>query len=247
VGWGAILGSRYEIRAGDTLAGIARRHFGDATLWPLLYEHNNLPQVVAQTRTRIVDPNLIFVGQVLYLPIYNEGAPSCFPSDPLPPRTADPSIPIYGPPAPGTTARPRRSMPTSPAQRGVRSIPFKYDLQQVPTIQILGPAFTATVKLSGSVTIQADSSIDFAELSRDGIEIAAKRETDLGFATLTSGAKVGFNPESGAVSFEIGLTIHANSMYAPQVSASLGASSTTGLPVYKVTITPPTAPRPSRR
>ena len=51
--------AQYEVVAGDTLSAIAQTWYGNVTLWPRIYEAN---------RNQIMDPNLIFVGQVLRIP-----------------------------------------------------------------------------------------------------------------------------------------------------------------------------------
>jgi nucleoid-associated protein YgaU len=48
-----------EIEAGDTLAAIAQQFYGDAALWPRIFEAN---------RDQIFDPDLIFPGQTLRVP-----------------------------------------------------------------------------------------------------------------------------------------------------------------------------------
>lgn len=52
-------GRTYTVRAGDTLSGIAQRLYGHAGRWHWLYEAN---------RSKIHNPNLIYVGQVLSVP-----------------------------------------------------------------------------------------------------------------------------------------------------------------------------------
>jgi cell wall-associated NlpC family hydrolase len=50
----------YTVRSGNTLSGIAYRVYGSAGQWVLIYNAN---------RTRISNPNLIYVGQRIYLPV----------------------------------------------------------------------------------------------------------------------------------------------------------------------------------
>jgi nucleoid-associated protein YgaU len=50
---------QYTVLAGDTLSKIAQAQYGNANLWPRLFEAN---------RHEISDPNLIFPGQVLRVP-----------------------------------------------------------------------------------------------------------------------------------------------------------------------------------
>ncbi len=53
------LGRGYTVRAGDTLSGIAKRFYGSADDWHVLYAAN---------QSKISDPSLIYVGQELRLP-----------------------------------------------------------------------------------------------------------------------------------------------------------------------------------
>jgi LysM repeat protein len=49
----------YTVQAGDTLYGIAQRYWGNGNYWPSLYQAN---------RSKISNPNLIYVGQVVAIP-----------------------------------------------------------------------------------------------------------------------------------------------------------------------------------
>jgi nucleoid-associated protein YgaU len=51
--------AQYTVVGGDTLSGIAQKFYGDANLWPRIFEAN---------RNQIQDPNHIFPGQVLRIP-----------------------------------------------------------------------------------------------------------------------------------------------------------------------------------
>jgi nucleoid-associated protein YgaU len=51
--------SQYTVVPGDTLSGIAQARYGNASLWPRLFEAN---------RHEIANPNLIVPGQVLRVP-----------------------------------------------------------------------------------------------------------------------------------------------------------------------------------
>jgi len=50
----------YEIQSGDTLSGIAKRYYGDASKYPQIFDAN---------REVIQDPDLIFVGQKIRIPV----------------------------------------------------------------------------------------------------------------------------------------------------------------------------------
>jgi nucleoid-associated protein YgaU len=51
--------AQHTVVSGDTLSALAQTWYGDASLWPRIFEAN---------RDQIVDPNLIFPGQELRLP-----------------------------------------------------------------------------------------------------------------------------------------------------------------------------------
>ena len=49
----------YTVKSGDSLSKIAKHHYGDAQMWPKIFEAN---------RDQIKNPDLIHPGQVLTLP-----------------------------------------------------------------------------------------------------------------------------------------------------------------------------------
>ena len=51
--------AQYTVKSGDTLSAIAQQWYGNAALWPRLFEAN---------RNQISNPDLIFPGQVLRVP-----------------------------------------------------------------------------------------------------------------------------------------------------------------------------------
>lgn len=51
--------SQHTVAPGDTLSQIAQQAYGSASLWPRLFEAN---------RHHILNPDLIFPGQVLRVP-----------------------------------------------------------------------------------------------------------------------------------------------------------------------------------
>jgi LysM repeat protein len=241
-----MLGTKYVVRTGDTLWDLAGKHLGDPTQWPQIFQHNNSMAVANLTGTRIVDPDLIFVGQVIFLPAKPQSAGSIPGRSSSQPPSAG-NIPGRAPSQPPFTVKPPSAKPAPAGQSGrvrarpkVRSIPFKFDLPNVPTITIVSPTYIATIKLKGSLTIQSTDSVDFVTLSKKGFEISAKRESDLVFGTLISENKIGYNPITNEVTFESGLTSHANVPGALRTTAAAGLSTTTGLPSLKASIKAPT-------
>lgn len=63
-----MLGDRYVVKKGDNLWRIAARNLGGGREWPRIWKYNNRPEVVRLTGRRIPNPDLIYVGQILYIP-----------------------------------------------------------------------------------------------------------------------------------------------------------------------------------
>jgi len=56
----------HVVVAGDTLASIAERYYGDASLWPIIWAHNR--GRADQVGHELADPELIYPGSVLEIP-----------------------------------------------------------------------------------------------------------------------------------------------------------------------------------
>ncbi len=208
-------GTRYLVRPGDTLWDLAGQHLADPRRWPEIYEHNNDPRIVALTKSSIADPDLIFVGQQIYIP-------------------ADTPAPL------AVRSASHRSGGRRRAVREIQSFPFTYSLKQLPEITIVSPTHIATLKLTGSVTIQAGDLLNFATFRADGnIVSKMKREADLVFQKLVSDASVAYDPKTNSVKIAIGFTIHSKNGYTPSASLSASVSTKTGLPALKASILMP--------
>lgn len=89
-------GVPYTIKPGDTLWDLAATHLGDPNEWPRIYAFNNLKQVLNAGARRIVNPDLIYAGSKLHLPIL-PGQPRAAPkpkpkASPLPAPAEHPSL-----------------------------------------------------------------------------------------------------------------------------------------------------------
>ena len=211
-------GTRYLVRSGDTLWDLAGQHLADPRRWPEIYEHNKDPRIVALTKSSIADPDLIFVGQQIYIPA----------DTPAPPAVRSAS---------------HRSGGRRRAVREIQSFPFTYSLEQLPEITIVSPTHIATLKLTGSVTIQAGDLLNFATFRADGnIVSKMKREADLVFQKLVSDASVAYDPKTNSVKVAIGFTIHSKNGYTPSARLSASVSTKTGLPALKASILMPPPP-----
>jgi hypothetical protein len=98
---------RYIVKPGDNLWDISSATLGHGAEWPRLWRYNNRQDVIRMTKRGIPNPDLIYPGQILLLPIV-PGAPTASATGPTPPSRPSP---------PRASARPI----TTPASRGPTS------------------------------------------------------------------------------------------------------------------------------
>ena len=220
-----MLGKLYVVKGGDTLSGIAATHLGNAARWPEIYEHNNSTAVTNRTGIKITDPDLIFINQNIYIPGNSSSRGSSVGTKPQ--FTPKPTAQLE--PGAGKTKAISR----------VRSIPFKYDLNKLPPITVASPTYVATIVLNGSITLQDRNSIDIAAITRSGFQVAAKRSADYALGKLVAESQIGFDVETGRVTYECGITFQSDHPRALTTKVAAGTSSITGLPVLKGSIGSP--------
>ena len=61
--------TRHVVKSGESLWRISEKTLGGGAQWPRLWRYNNRRDVVKVTRRGIPDPDLIYPGQVLLIPV----------------------------------------------------------------------------------------------------------------------------------------------------------------------------------
>ncbi|HED16927.1 MAG TPA: LysM peptidoglycan-binding domain-containing protein [Gammaproteobacteria bacterium] len=211
-------GRRYVVKKGDTLWDIARKHLGDPLQWPKLFQYNNLPNIMQSTGTKIVDPDLIYIGQTIVIPPKN-----------LPSAQARP--------APNITKAGQKKGAGKVKAREFKGPPIKYELADIPVSTVASPFHIMQIKLTGSITIQRNKASDLLSVSQERFIVAAKTEADTVLGKLISGNEVGWNPITKKVSFQNSITINANSRPIFNFALSTEISSVTGMPIIKASTT----------
>lgn len=111
-------GQEYTVQPGDTLWGIAQRAYGDPEDWDTIYSANK--GVVGN------NPNLIYPGQKLNIPVQSDPKPTPKPI-PTPHPTPPPTTPTPPPPTPPPPTTPMPPPPTTtPAPKDDNDSPIDW-------------------------------------------------------------------------------------------------------------------------
>ena len=145
---------QYTVARGDSLWSIAQAHLGNGHQWKRLWRYNNRADVVKRTGRGIPDPNLIYPGQTLLLPVLPEHVvrrPAPTSDAPLvtPGLVRQPGRTSTGPAAPGV-----RGTPGLPPVTTIESpISIKFRLEDLRFPPIVQPGAILEMKLAGDVIL----------------------------------------------------------------------------------------------
>lgn len=207
----------YIVKRGDTLWGLAGKYFGDPMRWKEIWHYNNkqfaAPEIRLKLKRCIDNPDLIFIGQKIYIPVGDNHRRAVRPG--------------------------RSNTGKTPAKDRVRLIPYKYNIENKVFEAYLPGGFVATVTFKGAITIQSEKSISWAEFNQAGFDIKAAREYETPLNRLVSEFQLGLNEDTKQIDFACGVTIHSNMSHAPQYQAQVSVNPLTGMPVYTTTIAYP--------
>ena len=206
----------HVVKPGESLSILAKKYLGDMMQYPRLVEYNNSPTIVQRTGLRIKDPDLIFVGQKIYIP---PAGASPRPGAPTPP-----------------SARPRPGRNTKPPTQKIASPNLKFQLDDLQKLVFKGPGWTATFSMSGALQLQQKRVESIVTVNNKGFELGAKSKSIPIVETLAvKTVKIGYDATTGDVTFENGITMNSKLPYAPSTALSSGMS-TSGRPYVKATI-----------
>lgn len=180
----------YTVRQGDTLWAIAERYLGSPFEWPRLWRYNNRGEVVARTGQGIPDPNLIYLGQKLMVPLIKDEYRG----------------PIGQPLA--KCKQPEKMDLTNIE----KPFSFSYDLSDIKKIEFKGPGYRVTAKLSGKVTLTTKKKYPItAGLSNKGVELEVTNSANNALGTLISDTSVQFDANTKKISLKSSLVSRSDS------------------------------------
>ncbi len=189
-------GKTYVVQKGDTLWSIAQKHLGSGAEWPRIFRFNNRPNIVKLGGKKITNPDEIYPGDIIRLPV------------------------IEGEPVP--TNLPQRDPPIGPLaeEQTDNSISFTYGvkLEDSPPIVLFGPGYKATIKLQGTVILSTKQYIPPVYIGTDGFAAKLQREAEGAFFTLTSSTSFSIDRKLGKATYKNMMIVRSNHARSPKVA-----------------------------
>lgn len=201
---------RYIVRKGDCLWDLAERYLGSPWEWPRIYTYNNRESIIKLTGRGIKDPDLIYVGQVLYLPVAK--------------------IPIQRK-KPNKTTRPK----SLKDQLNTTMMPFTmaYKLDELPLMFYEDALVKATIRLSGKVAIRLADKVPVIETTNRGVETRLAMQAENALKELFYETKVGFDKNTNKISYQSLIVMHSGISKGPSTALGLAVSSDSPIPVLR--------------
>ncbi|GAA3936829.1 LysM peptidoglycan-binding domain-containing protein [Litoribacillus peritrichatus] len=197
-----MFGTKYIVKAGDTLWDISSSKLGDPLKWPAIVELTNkefnnphLRQVYKPSHF-IKNPDLIFVGQTLLIP---------------------------------KTARSRPQIdPTKGKKKACiacQAPTLSFDLSG-PELTKTSGNVKVTMRFAGKLALKSEKSISPAEINKNGgVQTKLENKYKSAYGELTQSFDASFDPKSKRISFSTGLTSSATNLpNSPSTSAKLSVS-----------------------
>ena len=205
---------RYIVKTNDSLRKISKHFLGDSEHWKNIFQYNNRPEIVSKTKYKLTNPNLIFVGQPIYIPEKHNA---------LTDDNFKYNIDFFD-----------NSSGNAKAKK-IHGIGMKFDFTQNSIARTVTPNYIATIKFTGSIHIKKKGTYDFMTISKNGFEIQETQKMKNTFENLI-GYKIGFNKNSKTIFFEcnINLFSYCKNPNIPELKATVVYKP---LPTYKVSLT----------
>ncbi len=210
----------YIVKKGDTLWGIAAKHLGSPFEWPRLWRHNNRKDVVAITGRSIPNPDLIYPGQKLLLPIDTS----------LTLRTSN----LRKSPSAVTS---KESSLNKQLENIKTPISIRYNLDELKMSTMVYPNAIVEMKMSGNVLLTSNQSFPITYVTnKRSIETKISQQANHAFGKLISDIKVSFDEKTRAVKLGASLISSSNTPNVPTTAVGVEISSNSPVPKLKYEI-----------
>lgn len=216
---------RYVVKSGDTLWDIARATLGHGSEWPRLWRYNNRRDVIKVTGRGIPNPDLIYPGQVLLLPIVPGGQKGGGVQNPTPParQPARTSQPPASSSKPGSLSSQLKDI-DSP-------ISFKFNLGELKFPPIETPAARLELSMTGDVvmmTRQRQSALYVTQSG--GVELQVSQAANTALGTLVGETGLAYDDKTRSLTVSSMLVSQSTTPNAPSTAVGVVMNSQSPMP-----------------
>lgn len=237
-----MLGNRHVVVKGDNLWNIAKTYLGSGTQWPRIWRYNNRPDVIAVTGRGIKNPDLIYIGQVLLIPVIpgQQGAGGSGGSEPQDLAPAAPQTPAPQPsPLPSPSPQPVRS--PGPLERQLPTIQspvsLKFRLDDIRFPPVDTPLALVEFRITGDILLRSSKSYPATYVtSRREIEAQFTQELNHAFGKLIGDNRFIYDPGQKTVTVRSMLVSQSKTPNAPATAVGVEMSSNSPIPKLRAEI-----------
>ena len=203
----------YIVKKGDTLWDISSKHLGSPMEWPRLWRFNNRKEVLAITNKPITNPDLIYPGQKILIPLLSQ---------------AIKNQKDIGKPQ----VRPKKSL--SENLRTLKSpISISYKLDDITHPPIVLPNAIVEVKVTGNITLSSVDKYPVNYVVNDKkLEATVSSQANKAFGSLIGETKLAFDKKTNELT--LGTNIVSKSTTPNRPTTSVGIEMTSSSPIPKL-------------
>jgi LysM repeat protein len=211
----------YIVKNGDTLWDISEKFLGSPYEWPRLWKHNNRKAVIASTGRAILNPDLIYPGQKIALPI-NEFQEQ---------KKNSASRRLMNEPS-------EKSSSLQQQLKKIKTpIAVQYDLKDAILPPIVSPNTIIEIKMTGKVVLTSKQSLPITYVTNKGeLETKMTHAANTAFGTLLTDMSVKYDESTGKVKLGMNLIAKSKTPNIPTTSVGIIADSSSPIPKIKYEI-----------
>lgn len=248
-----MIGTRYQVKAGDTLWSIAHEHLGHGAQWPRIWRYNNRRDVIRATGHGIPDPDLIHAGSTILIPVL----PGQREHGGNTPRHGHHTSQHHNPSAPATTQEqhsPATQASHSPSPQPLRAgnpttelkkelphvyspISIKYRLNDLTMPVIETPTATIEFRMTGDVVLMTDKRYPATYVSNGGrLETQISQQANVAFGQLVGDTRFIYDSKKKEVTVRSMLVSQSTTPNAAATAVGVEFSSSSPIPKLRAEV-----------
>jgi hypothetical protein len=240
-----MIGTRYQVKAGDTLWSIAHEHLGHGAQWPRIWRYNNRRDVIRATGHGIPDPDLIHAGSTILIPVLpgqrehgsNGRHHTHHTSQHHNPSTSATTQASHSPsPQPLRTGNPATELKKE-LPHIYSPISIKYRLNDLTMPVIETPTATIEFRMTGDVVLMTDKRYPATYVSNGGrLETQISQQANVAFGQLIGDTRFIYDSKKKEVTVRSMLVSQSTTPNAAATAVGVEFSSSSPIPKLRAEV-----------